>query len=413
MRHGPTTTRDTMPNLRWHLPLERCSALDDIRGQWDSLLERSRMTPANNVPRYQDAMLAFLGTSTLAPPLKLAAVLACGSAFDFDLRLAVGLLQEQVDELDSPWPASVAAQVGPNGPALPVRSGDAWLGAFVAGRLAGLRETFTHDGTRAGHWRAAFWNRYLEMACRHADSDGVRLALAHGADPRADNHAALLTPAQGVHLRFLPESGHLTPERTNADYARILLQLVEGGLPRAEMLALALPLAAGADNTEMLDFLLAQEADLRTDGARALAAAASQGAVEALGWLLAHGVDVRASGDVALLAAVSSLDEATVEMLLAAAADLHGCGALALRTALGSRPYALYSCESDLVERRAAMLVFLLRHGARPDRAGLAAVLHDTPEARRVVVAAAASDDLDAETAGMLRALAEQARPDA
>jgi len=108
------------------------------------------------------------------------------AAFDFDLRLAVGLLQEEIDALDIPWPEQVAAAVGDNGPALPVVTHDAWLGAFIAGRLAGLRETFGHDGVRADHWRQAFWDRYLEMTCRHAEIDGVRRALAQGADPRAD-----------------------------------------------------------------------------------------------------------------------------------------------------------------------------------------------------------------------------------
>ncbi|GAB3383628.1 hypothetical protein [Massilia agri] len=46
-----------------------------------------------------------------------AAVLACGSAFDFDLHLAVGLLKEQVDELDAAWTPAVASVVGENRPA--------------------------------------------------------------------------------------------------------------------------------------------------------------------------------------------------------------------------------------------------------------------------------------------------------
>lgn len=127
-----------MSDLYWHRPLEQCSTVDDIRALWHGLLDGSHMAPQYNVPRYQDAMLAFLGTSTLAPCLKLAAVLACGSAFDFDFRLAVGLLQEQIDELDTPWPELVAALVGMNGLALPVQTRDVWLGAFVAGRLARL-----------------------------------------------------------------------------------------------------------------------------------------------------------------------------------------------------------------------------------------------------------------------------------
>ncbi|MFN3788826.1 ankyrin repeat domain-containing protein [Massilia sp.] len=395
-----------MPDLRWYLALEHCNTLDDIRSQWHDLLERSRMAPCNNVPRYEDAMLSFLGASTLAPCLKLAAVLACGSAFDFDFRLAVGLLKEQIDELDAPWPVAVAAAVGDNGPALPVSTADPWLGAFIAGRLAGLRETFGHDGTRASDWRAAFWNRYLEMACRHADPEGVALALRHGADPGASDHAAILTPAQGVHGRFLPEPGHLTPERSNADYQRILLQLLDGGLARADMLAAALPAAAAADNTDMLDFLLAQGADIRRDGARALAAAARSMAAEALAWLLAHGAELHAHGNAALLAAVASLDIGTVEILLAAGADLGAASRPALHAALVSRPYDLYSDESDLVEQRADMLAFLLRQGVPPDRALIAAALDGEFHARRVIAAAAGREGLAPEDAALLRSLA-------
>jgi len=395
-----------MSDLRWYLPLEHCTTLDDIRGQWHELLERSAMAPFHNAPRYQDAMLSFLGASALAPCLKLAAVLACGSAFDVDFRLAVGLLKEQIDELDTPWPAPAAAAVGDNGPALPVSTSDPWLGAFIAGRLAGLRETFGHDGASADDWRATFWNRYLEMACRHADPEGVALALGHGADPRADGHAAILTPAQGVHGRFMTESGHLAPGRSNTDYQRILLQLLDGGLARADMLAAALPAAAAADNTDMLDFLLAQGADIRRGGAHALAAAARSVAAEALPWLLAHGADLDADDHAALLAAVASLDIGTVELLLAAGADLGAASKPALHATLVSRPYDLYSDESDLVDQRADMLAFLIRQGLRPDREFIATALNEELHARRVIDAAAGRDGLAPGDAELLRTLA-------
>jgi hypothetical protein len=398
-----------MSDLHWYLPLHHSNTLDDIRGQWHALLERSRMTPAFNAPRYEDAMLSFLGTSALAPRLKLAAVLACGSAFDFDFRLAVGLLKEQIDELDAAWPAPVAAAVGDNGPALPVATSDAWLGAFIAGRMAGLRETFGHDGTRADHWRAAFWNRYLEMACRHADTAGVELALGHGADPRQDGHAAILTPARGVHGRFMIEAGHLTPERSNLDYQNILLQLLGGGLPRADMLAVALPAAAAADNTEMLDFLLAQRADLRTDGARALAAAARNMALEAIDWLLAHGADARAGDGAVLLAGVASLDTSTVALLLAAGGDLQAASSRAFRTALASRPHDLYSDESDLVDQRADMLAFLMGQGMRPAGPDAVDALREASDARRVIDTAEGRADLAPAHAELLRTLAGQA----
>lgn len=63
-----------MSDLRWYLPLEQCSTVDGIRSQWQALLERSQMAPWHNIPRYEDAMLSFLGGCALAPHLKLAAV---------------------------------------------------------------------------------------------------------------------------------------------------------------------------------------------------------------------------------------------------------------------------------------------------------------------------------------------------
>jgi len=395
-----------MSNLRWYLPLEHCSKLDDIRRQWHDLLEQRQMAPVHPIPRYEDAMLSFLGTCALAPCLKLAAVLACGSAFDFDFRLAVGLLKEEIDKLEAPWPESVDAAVSDNGPALPTATSDAWLGAFIAGRLAGLRETFRHDGMRADDWRAAFWNRFLEMACRHADTDGVTFALRHGADPRADGHAAILVSAQGAHHYFLRESDHPATERTNADHQRILLQLLEGGLPRAEMLTLALPAAAAVDNTAMLDFLLSQGADLHVDGPRALTAAARNMAQEALTWLLEHGADVNAEGSAALLAAIASLNQTTVAMLLAAGADLEAASTLAFCTALTSRPHDLYSDESDLVDERANMIAFLVRHGAWPAGTDVIDALRTEWYGKRILAAATCHDSIGPAAADLLRSLA-------
>lgn len=395
-------------------PLEQCSTLDEIRRQWHGLLEGCQMAPCHNVPRYADAMLFFLGTCALAPHLKLAAVLAYGSAFDFDFQLALGLLKEQIDGLDAPWPEQVAATVGDNGPALPVTTDDAWLGAFIAGRLAGLREAFSHDGVRADHWHQAFWSRFLEIACHHANTDGVRRALHHGADPRADGYATVPTPAQGVHQGFMPESGHLPPERTNSDYQRILLQLVDGQLPRAKMLQAALPAAAAAaaaDNCAMLDFLLAQGANIGRDGAGALASAARHMAVDALGWLLAHDADVRADNEAALRAAVMSLDKTTVGMLLAAGAGLQICGELAFNTALTSRPHDLYSDESDVVDLRASMLVCLLAHGVRPAGADVVTALRPERDARQIIDAAVDHPDMRLGGASLLQALAIQAWP--
>lgn len=352
-----------MSNLQWYLPLEQCDTLDGIRSQWQSLLEQHHMTPWHNVPRYQDALLSFLGKAALAPHLKLAATLACGSAFDFDLRLAIGVLGEQVNELDAPWPEAVADAVSPNGPALAVATADPWLAAFVAGRLAGLRETFTHDGVRPDAWCSAFWNKFLEMACRHADVPAVKLALQRGADCRVDSYAAVQSAAQGEHQGDRDASGASMDQAVQSNFERVLRELVAAGLAQGDMLTVGLPAAAAVDNTDMLDFLLAQGADIRADGAPALAAAASNVAYEALAWLLDHGAPVHADGEAALMAAIASLDEGVVEMLLSAGADLQACGERALHTALTSSPYALYAGDADLAGPRADMIALLARHG--------------------------------------------------
>jgi hypothetical protein len=100
-----------MSDLNWYLPLERWATLDKIGPQWHVLLDRHQMTPSCDPPLYQDAMLSFLGMSTLSPHLRMAAVLAFGSAFDVDLRLALGALSEQTGEAEVEWPRSVAAAV--------------------------------------------------------------------------------------------------------------------------------------------------------------------------------------------------------------------------------------------------------------------------------------------------------------
>ncbi|QNB00181.1 hypothetical protein [Massilia sp. Se16.2.3] len=97
-----------MPNLNWFLPLDACHSLDELTPQWHALLEQHRMTPACDAERYADALLAFVGMSTLSPHLKLSAVLAFGSAFDIDLRLAIGALAEQTGKRT--WPGPTASQ---------------------------------------------------------------------------------------------------------------------------------------------------------------------------------------------------------------------------------------------------------------------------------------------------------------
>lgn len=354
----------TMITPHWYLPLEHCITLDDIRAQWPVLLEQHGMGPSYEPPRYADAMLAFIGACRLPARLRLAAMLALGSAFDFDLRLALGALDEEVMLDDAPWPDSVEAAVLDNGAALRVESADPWLAAFVAGRLAGVRGTLSHDGARLEHWRAAFWNAFLQMACRHAWREGVALALDQGADPAADGHEALAIAARGAHAHGFDAPGEWGPQLADADFQRVLLQLLDGGMAPDRLAAVALPAAASVDNTSMLDFLLAQGPQLGQEQAGldcALAAAARSMAFGAFEWLLAHGADIHADGEAVLAAAVETLDETMVETVLAAGADLRAGAARAYRAAQEAEPYDLYSDEADLQEKRAEMAAFLRR----------------------------------------------------
>jgi ankyrin repeat protein len=398
-----------MSNLNWYKPLEQCVTVDEIRAQWHDLLDRSQMSPANPTPGYQDAMLSFVGACALPPALKLAAVLALGSAFDLDFRLALGALAEQTMEDDVPWPESVGASVSDNGPALRVATDDAWLGAFIAGRMAGLRETLSHDGTRLDDWKAVFWDSFLEMACRHASRDDVRLALQHGASPCAGDYAAVRAAARGMH----PDNGefrdHGLPATTDADYENTLLQLVEADLPAHDMLAVSLRAAAEADNTAILEFLLAQGADIRADGGRALAAAAGHLGFAAFEWLLEHGADINADNGAVLDAAVASLTEGMVEAVLAAGADPGGCANRVFLTALDASPWDLYSAETDFSGWRADIVALLLRHGARPAGLDVIDALQRADDGLSILDAAADHEELDDDGRRALRALAEQA----
>lgn len=155
-----------MTDLRWYLPLEQCRSLDAIRRRWRPLLEQAASLPDQDPLRHHDALLAFIGLSALSPHLKLAALLACVDSGDFDLRLALGALDEQVSASRAPWPGSVHVAVAGNGPAMQVASTRDWLGAFVVGRLAGLRDSLAQDGSGIAPWKAAFRQRYAEMAAR-------------------------------------------------------------------------------------------------------------------------------------------------------------------------------------------------------------------------------------------------------
>lgn len=398
-----------MSNLNWYKPLEQCVTLDEIRAQWHNLLEQNQMKPANPVPGYRDAMLSFVGGCALSPELKLGAVLALGSAFDFDFRLALGALAEQTMEGDVPWPESVSASVSDNGPALRVATGDAWLGAFIAGRMAGLRETISHDGTRPEDWNAAFWDAFLEMACRHAAQDKVRLALQHGANPCADDYAAVSAAARGVHLDNHAFRNYGLQDALDADYQNTLLQLVEAGLPAHDMLAISLRAAAEVDNTAMLDFVMAQGADIRVDGGRALAVAARHLSFGAFEWLLEHGADIHADDGAVLDAAVATLTKYMVEEVLGAGVDLGACANRVFHTALDTSPYDLYPEMDDFSARRVDIITLLLRHGALPAGADVIDTFRRARDGQSVIEAVLERSELDVDMLTLLHALAEQA----
>jgi len=367
-----------MPHSPWYLPLERCTSLDEIGALWHALLEAGRMAPTSPVPRYADAMLLFAGMSGLPPRLKLGALLAWGSAFDADLRLALGALHEAVLEDDQPWPEAVAASVSDNGGALLLETADPWLSAFVAGRMAGLRETFVHDGVRLDHWTAAFWNRFLEMACRHGNLAAVRHALFQGADAHADGGAAIAAAAAGRGAHALADA-----DPAQEDYLDVLACLLEHAAEaRQAVLGIALPAAAAADNVAALVWLMAQGAEI---GSAALAAAASHIAIDAFEWLLEQGAD--AGHPQLLAAAASTLNETMVELALDAGAGVEGSALPAFLAALDSTPWDLYSVEAQFFDMRVAILALLARRGPRPDAAALAAAVNGDARRREVMAA--------------------------
>jgi hypothetical protein len=243
------------------------------------------------------------------------------------------------------------------------------------------------------------------MACRHAAVDAVALALRHGGDPGTDDCAPVAAAAAGPGMDDCADA-----DRTHADYERALLQLLDAGPSRAAVLAAALPAAAAADNVAMLDFLLAQGADLRADDHGALAAAARHMAFGAVERLLERGVDPRTDGDGAILAtAVASLDETMVEEVLAAGVDSRRSPAAALRAAFESQPWDLYSAENDFVRMRADVVALLLRHGARSDDDGVIDALTQASRGRRVVQALLGREDIDADGIAFVESLARQA----
>lgn len=376
--------QQAMPHHPWYLPLDRCTTLDEIGALWHDLLEARQVAPTYPTPRYADAMLLFAGMSGLPPRLRLGALLAWGSAFDTDLRLALGALLEAVLEDEQAWPDAVAASVSDNGGALLLETGDPWLSAFISGRMAGLRETFVHDGVRADHWTAAFWNSFLEMACRHGNVAAVRHALAQGADPHADGGDTIAAAAAGPDAHELADA-----DAAQEDYLEVLACLLEHDADtRHALLDIAVPAAAAANNVAALAWLKTQGMDIDTAGRAALAAAASHIAIDAFEWLLEQGAD--ASHPELLAAAASTLNETMVELALDAGAGVDGSALPAFLAVLDSSPWDLYSVEAEFFTMRLAVLALLERRGLRPDAAELAAAVHGNARRGKVMDASSA-----------------------
>lgn len=381
--------------LQWHQAFSKCTSLDELRHCWNDVARQYRFNPGYETPEYCDALLSFIATSPLPAPCKLGALLTCVSGFDFDLRLAVGALGDALDEAGSEWPVPFGDEAALLGPCVPFGSRDSKVESFALGRLTGLRDTLRQDGKTAAQWCRAFWNAYLELACRWADHDALEIALQHGATVEQASSLAIRQLAEGVHAHQL-RTPYYHEGRTNADYVAILDRLRASGLDVQCLSNVLLPAAAAVDNTAMLESLVARSANLAAAGGQALAAAAGNCAHGAVEWLLAHGVDVHANQDAALVGAVAALDKTMVDTLLDACADVHANDELPLRTAFQARPVELFDSETDFASERADLVVLLLQRGANPAHPALTDALRASRDGEAVLVDVLARTHLEA-----------------
>lgn len=389
--------------LDWHRVFDGCADLDAIHSRWQDAAQAHYLNPGHATPEYQDALLSFIATSALPAPLKLGALLACVSGYDFDLRLAVGVLDDldddSADSAYADWPpalADAAALLGPC-PALMEHglARDPALAHFALGRLASLREALRWNGEYHAHWRAAFWQAYAGLACRWADGAALDLALARGAHiPDLLPHA-LEVLAEGIHSPAL-DAPYYTEDRSNADYLALIDRLRALGLDLRRESATVLVAAARVDNAQMLEGLAARGADLALAGPQALAAAASHVAHDAVAWLLGHGVNGPGALDAALLAAVSTLDETLVEMLFDAGASLGALQEQALCAACTASPFDLYNGETEFILQRADMLASLAGRGAPMDHPRFIASLRSAAQGPRLLAALCGHPGLEA-----------------
>jgi len=382
--------------LDWHRVFDGCADLDAIHGGWQDAAQAHYLNPGHATPEYQDALLSFIATSALPAPLKLGVLLACVSGYDFDLRLALGVLDDLDDDtVHTDWPAALADTAGLLGPCPLFAARDPALAHFALGRLASLREALRWNGEDHAHWRTAFWQAYAGLACRWADAAALDLALARGACLANLLPHALGVLAEGIHSPAL-DAPYYTEDRSNADYLALIDRLCALGLDLRRESATVLLAAARVDNAQMLEGLAARGADLALAGPQALAAAASNAAHDAVAWLLEHGVTSPGALDNALLAAVSALDETLVEMLFDAGASLVSLQEQALCAACAARPFDLYNGETEFVVQRADMLVLLAGRGAPMDHPRFIASLRSAAQGPRLLAALGGHPGLEA-----------------
>jgi len=369
--------------LDWYIPLEEKTSLDDIVEQWDKLLEQCQVTAGYEDPRYADAVLSFLARSSLPSNLKLAAVLAKVPSLDFDLRLSIGALS---DQLEPYWKdlSKKSSMVEGSGACLDVSSSDQWLLGYLHGRLTELREAMREDRGDFAVRSQAFWNRYLVMCSRWADLDGVRVALENGAGRNQRDCTAITVAAEGVEAGF--GSAYYVEGRSNTDYFGIIDLLLSQQTTIAICGGAALQSAASVGNVEILEFLLSRGADIHASDDGALIGAAVHGMSSTIEWLLEHGANAQAANNAPLIAAVSSLDVSSVEALLNAGANIHVDDELPLRRAFCASPVELFDGDGhDFINQRGAMIVVLMNRGAALDSEAVFEAIKSAPDAEKVL----------------------------
>lgn len=385
--------------LDWFQPLERATTLEQIAEKWSHLLWDLNAVGSFEDLRYHDAVLLFLARSALPANLKFGAVFACVSPLDFDLRLALGLLDAALE----PYGTERTAQCPMlDADCISIPCANPWLLGYVHGRLTQIRTTMGASSKERDSWTTRFWNEFLVMSCRWADASGVRLALDHGAQPHDDNYRAVAAAAEGTNA-WCGEA-YYAEGRSNTDYRAILDLLLANGVTLADAAAPALQAAAAAGNLEMLDYLKERGADIHAGNDSALIAAAGNHQLDAIEWLLENGANVHAQDEAALLAAIGALSIAGVETLLDAGASLPAVEAEALQQAFSAMPYDLYAGDGhDFIYGRADMIALLITRGADLRHLAGDAAVRGVPHCAKLIAHLLKSDEVPADAKPALR----------